>query len=182
MAFTSIDEVILAALNTMFTLEMITNVAGDPMALHTLKQDPLQDDPTLTAPYLIYSPDVEKGIKLDDRFEQEIGGPVHYKHCYRAKCGTPRATDRVTARQYIETLTQRAMWSLIRHFDLSDVNGGPITSSDGGKRIEAAYKLEVEVATSRIYGGETEWYGEGHINWWYPVAWYVPIVSANFGL
>src|SRR3954465_5683030 len=110
MLSSDIDEVILAALSQVFTIELMTGLAGDALQLKTLKQADLQDDPTLTAPYLVYQDDPEKGVtrmphELEHMYgSSEIGGPIKYVHYYRGKFGSPLATTRESQRAAIATM------------------------------------------------------------------------------
>jgi hypothetical protein len=67
------------------------------------------------------------------------------------------------------------MNTLAANFDLSAVAGDALTSQDRSRVIEGAnpYHMFSEQVKTRVYGGESTWYGEGHVFWRYPVSWYV---------
>jgi len=128
------------------------------------------------APFVLYRPDHKKGYKIDRHCSFEIGGPMHYKHYFIAKCGTLRQTTREAARTQIAELVQRVMYVLIRFFDLSGlIAPGALTTPDGGKILEGETPTEVESGEAEIYGGETEWYGRAEIEFCYSVSWFVPL-------
>lgn len=176
-----IEESILSTLQTMFTQEMQTKVTGDDLALKVCKQAPLQDDPTAVAPYLVYEKDPEQGVQhmkhqdIHIYGDAEIGGPLRYLVYFRAICGTPLATTREQAQKDINNVMSRAMNALAYYFDLSGL-AGSVTSPDLSRVIEGAnqYYMFTQEQRTRIYGGESTWYGEGHLFWRYPVSWYVP--------
>jgi hypothetical protein len=176
-----IEETILSSLQTMFTQALITAVPGDALALHVLKQGPLQDDPTAVAPYLVYTKDQDKGVqrmKHEDckiYGDVEIGGPLRFLIYFNGICGTPLATTKEQAQKDVNNLMSRIMNALAANFDLSKVAGGVLQSQDTSRLIEGAnpyYLFEDQVKT-RVYGGESTWYGEGHVCWRYPISWYV---------
>lgn len=176
-----IEEQILAALEQVFQQELITNIpATDPLALKTLKISPLQDDPTLVAPYLTYGPDFEMGMVpiVEGRFEREygsvqIGGPYMYVSYWSATVGTPFASTRAECLQQISNLTSRVSRVLMAYYDLSNVLAeGLLMSPDQSIRIEGANPLLIDKTRKRLEGGEQTWFGQGLISWHYPVAWY----------
>jgi hypothetical protein len=177
-----IDERILTALQTIFTLELQEKARGDPLALNVLKQADLQDDPTTSAPYLIYKPygGIDDGMRLiagDETHEYgcaEIGGPIRYLYLYEAKFGAPLASTREEARGNTASLMSRIISCLIHYMDLSGVLGeGMLQSSDGKQYIEGNNNRLVRKAGFRIYGGEQTFYGEGKVYWQYPVSWLI---------
>ena len=176
-----IEQSIFSTLNAMFTQTLQTNVLGDFLALRTLKKAPLQDDPTLTAPYLVYQKDPEMGIKTirgeDERIygSAEIGGPLRYLLYMDATCGTPLTTTREEADNNINNLASRVMNALATYFDLSGFTGNVLESPDMSRLIEGANPLLMfyKECRTRIYGGESTWYGEARIYWRYPISWYV---------
>lgn len=175
-----IEEQINQALLTVFTSELQTAVAGDSLALHVLKQAPLQDDPTTAAPYLVFTKDQDKGARRITRQEEEeygsaeIGGPLRYLLFYSATCGTPLTTNQTEAQAAINNLTSRVMNVLARHYDLAGiVVPGSLYAQDMSRLIDGANQYLIDDAKTRIYGGESTWYGEGKISWHYPVSWYV---------
>ena len=180
---TDIDEQILAALQVIFALEMQVKVGGDALALQTLKQDPLQDDPTVVAPFVVYSPALseEETIRLVTHKEMEIyggveiGGPLVYMHLFEASFGTPQAATREQARRDGATLMSRIVQTLITYSDLSGVlaRGQLLRSADQSKVIELALNRLVTKAGFVIYGGEQTFYTKGKVSWQYPVSWYV---------
>jgi hypothetical protein len=91
-------------------------------------------------------------------------------------CGTPLATTKEQAQKDINNLMSRIMNVLATNYDLSGiVASGGLYSPDMSRVIEGAnkyYMFEDQVKT-RVYGGESTWYGEGHVCWRYPVSWYV---------
>lgn len=176
-----IDENILSALQQVFQVELMEYLTaqGDPLTLKTLKQSDLQDDPTLVAPYLTYRPDIDKGVMPPTPEQEkmygghEIGGPILFIHYYDAKFGTPLATDRASQRRAIGILSSRVQSVLIKFYDLAGVIAdGALESPDQSKVIEGASPYLIDRATTRIFGGETTFYGEGRIYWHYPVRWY----------
>lgn len=176
-----IDGVILSALAQVFAYELQQRVAGDSLALKTLKQADLQDDPTLTAPYLVFSDDpdegqrpIREGGEMDRMYGGvEIGGPVRFLHYFICKFGTPLATTREQCRSDVATLQARIEDTLEQYFDLSGVLApGLLQSSDTTIRIEGANPLLIDKMTKRIYGGEQTFYGEGTISWHYPISRY----------
>src|ERR1700738_5064126 len=120
-----VEQSVFSTLNAMFTQTLQTNVLGDALALRTLKKAPLQDDPTLTAPYLVYQKDPDMGIKIMSSEEEriygsaEIGGPNRYLLYMNATCGSPLATTREEADNAINNLVSRTMNALAEYFDLS---------------------------------------------------------------
>lgn len=173
-----IEEQIHTALLSVFQTEL--QQISDALALHTLKIAPLQDDPTTAAPYLVFEKDPDKGVRRMTREEGveygdvEIGGPLRYLLFYRATIGTPLTANQQLAQASINNLVSRAMNVLARHYDLSGiVLPGGLFSSDVSRLVEGANQYLIDDAQTRIYGGETTWYGEGHIQWHYPVSWSV---------
>lgn len=173
-----IEEKINTALLSVFTQELI--LPNDLLSLRTLKQAPLQDDPTSSAPYLVYEKDPEKGsrrMKGEEEAEYgsaEIGGPLRYMLFYRATCGTPLTTNQVDAQASINNLVSRIMNVIARHFDLAGINTlGSLFSEDMSRLIDGSNMYLIDDARTRVYGGESTWYGEGHIQWHYPVSWNV---------
>lgn len=178
-----IEEQILAALQVIFQKELqVQAPPGDRLALKTLKPAPLQDDPTLAAPYLVYSPDFEKGERLVKHGQEEreygcieIGGPLRFVRYYTATCGTPIVTSREQCYADINNLKTRVMEVLLLYQDLAGVlSVGPLKSQDGSKVIEGQNPLLIDCSKTRIKGGEQTWFGEGTIEWHYPVSWYWP--------
>jgi hypothetical protein len=175
-----IEEQILAALQQMFAAELQTALAGDRLALKTLKPLPLQDDPTLSAPYLVYGPDYELGTRLVKYGEEEkeygcveIGGPVRFLRFYTAICGTPVVTTREQCYADIASLSTRVLQILMQHYDLSNILvSGQLQSADQSTWIEGANPLLIDGCRSRLKGGEQTWFGEATITWHYPVSWY----------
>ena len=169
-----IDGPILAALLYVFTLELQQTQS----ILKTLKQADLQDDPTLTAPYLVFRDDPQKGQtrilggELAKQYGSvEIGGPVRYLHHFKAKYGTPLATTRNQARVDIATLEARVEDVLFKYFSLANTTqSGMLTSTDNTRRIEGANTFLIDDMEKRIYGGEQTFYGEGTMCWHYPVS------------
>ncbi len=185
MLSSDIDEQILSALAQVFTTELITNVAGDPLALKTLKQFDLQDDPTQVAPYLVYGPakNEDGNIRQPSSEEErmfgwcpaEIGGPLRYVHLFEAKFGTPLSASRETARQTAAALLSRIAGVIIKYQDLSGVlsSGGELASADFSRILRGSNPLLVTQMGYRIYGGEQTFYGEGKLSWRYPVEWFM---------
>lgn len=179
-----IEQTIFATLQAMFTYTLQTSIPHDFLTLRTLKKAPLQDDPTLTAPYLVYQKDPEMGIKIIMGEEAkiygsaEIGGPQRYLLYMNATCGTPLTTTREEADNNINNLTTRVMNVLAQYFDLSGFTQDAVESPDLSRILEGAnsYYMFYKECRTRIYGGESTWYGEGHVYWRYPVSWYVQSV------
>jgi len=176
-----IEESILSTLQILFTQQLITHVSGDVLALKVLKQAPLQDDPTAVAPYFVYEKNPDKGTQRITHHEEhiygsaEIGGPIRALISFHGICGTPLATTKEQAQRDINNLMSRIMNALTTYFDLSGVVGHGLTSPDMSRIIEGAnqfYMFDEDIKT-RVYGGESTWYGEGQIYWRYPVSWYV---------
>lgn len=178
-----IDENVLAALQIIFLNDLQTaiNTAGGYLPLKVLKQADLQDDPTISAPYLVYRPDIDKGIipipkDMEHMYgSSEIGGPFKYLHHFDAKYGSPIRSTRNQARTDIAIIQTRVMQTLMNHCDLSNVltpTSGSLGAPDQSKYIEGANPYLIDKITTRIIGGETTFFGEGHIYWHYPVSWY----------
>lgn len=179
------EEAILRALQIVFTTELIEKMGRDPLQLRVLRQAPLQDDPTLSAPYLVYAPDereekgtmrIKPGSELDTEYgSAEIGGPLRYIQYYTATCGTPLKTAREDARAAIANLTARVVLVLQNFFELTGVLGpGVLTSPDQMVRLEGNHPYLVDRTTTRIYGGESTFYGEGKVYWHYVYSLYGP--------
>jgi hypothetical protein len=179
-----IEHSVFSTLNAMFTETLQNKVAGDFLALRTLKKAPLQDDPTLTAPYLVYQKDPEMGIRMMSGEEQkiygaaEIGGPQRYLLYMDATCGTPLTSNREEADNNINNLASRVMNVLAEYFDLSGFTRDALMSPDMSRIIEGAnpWTMFYKECRTRIYGGESTWYGEARIYWRYPISWYVQSV------
>lgn len=177
-----IEETILVALGLVFKQELITKTApGDILSLKTLKVAPLQDDPTLVAPYLVYAPDPDKGYRLMSHEEEhiygcaEIGGPIRFLRFYKALCGTPIVGTRESALGAINNLTTRIVGTLMQYFDLAGVVAvGPLMSADNSHLIEGANQRLVDGVTTKLEGGEQTWFTKGTVCWHYPVSWYQP--------
>lgn len=179
-----IDEKILSAIGIIFQRELQTNVS-DALALKTLKQAPLQDDPTLVAPFVCYSNEggtegqsmrlVAHGHETAEYGDIEIGGPIRYLYCYSCSFGTPLATTREQVRADAATLMTRIVRALIKYSDLSGVlvEGQDMASDDYGQRIEGQNIRLVTNAGYDLFGGETTFYGKGKVCWRYPVSWYL---------
>lgn len=177
-----IDDQIMAALQQIFAYELQQQVVGDSLALKTLKPDPLQDDPTLSAPYVIFKPfgGEGEGVRLLKHEEEhlyggtEIGGPIRYLHLYECEYGTPQAATRQQARSDAAGLQARIVTALIKYMDLSGVLApGELQSADQSQRIEGQNYHMVTHAGYRIYGGEQTFFGKGRVFWQYPVCWYI---------
>lgn len=129
----------------------------------------------------MYTKDQEKGIQRIQHEDckiygdVEIGGPMRFLIYFNGICGTPLANTKEQAQKDVNNLMARIMDTLASNFDLSAVIGDALMSSDRSRIIEGAnpyYMFEDQVKT-RVYGGESTWYGEGHVCWRYPVSWYV---------
>jgi hypothetical protein len=165
-----IETPILTALGTVFKAELQTNIgSADVLKLRRLDQAPLQDDPTKTAPYLVYSTMPGAWEAMSDLDIAEIGGGVLYEIRMAATCGTPRTTSKPDANQAINTLADRITGVLTKHYDLSGIlSGGVLASSDGTKFIDAMSPQMLELGIQRrTYGGGAEWYGEAMFMWKY---------------
>lgn len=182
-----IEEQILAALQQIFAATLQTDLTGDRLALKVLKPLPLQDDPTLSAPYVVYGPDYEKGTRLIKHGEEakeygdvEIGGPVRFIRYYSAICGTPIVTTREQGYADIASLSTRVIQVIMQHFDLSGVlTPGRLQSTDHSTWIDGANPLLIDEARSRLKGGEETWFGEATITWHYPVSWWPSYLSST---
>ncbi len=172
-----IEESIMSALGTIFANEL-TGLSGDSLSLTTLKQAPLQDDPTQVAPYLVYSPDREKGFRIMTTEEckiygdSEIGGPLRCLRFFTATCGVPFYPTRAATYAAINNLTWRVYRVLIKYFDLAGVNSyGPLMSPDSTEVIEGANPYSMfEGARTTLEGGEQTWFGTGFVSWKYPIS------------
>jgi len=183
-----IDEKILDAIGRVFDIELVQqpSLSGDPLALQALKQAPLQDDPTLSAPYVVYNNDLDgkdQSIRLVKRGEEEaeygmaeIGGPIRYLYCYACRFGTPEVSTREEARADGAALKDRIIVALIKHANLSNVlSPGILSSEDETKRIEDQNNRLVTGAGYSIFGGENTFFGKGRVYFRYPVAWDINI-------
>lgn len=185
-----IDEQILAALQLLFQVALINSYVGDRLQLNTLKQSPLQDDPTIVAPYVTYGPNnsEDTSIRLPTHEEQkmyggaEIGGPIKYLHFYQIQFGTPQATSREQVRQDGAILMTRIVQTLASYNDLSGIlaPGQMLTSSDDSKYIEGSNPLLVTKAGYHEYGGEQTFYSKGLVLFQYPVSWNIPRRTYSF--
>lgn len=186
-----IDEQILAALQLLFQVALIDSYPGDRLQLTTLKQSPLQDDPTIVAPYVTYGPNnsEDAAIRLPTREEErmyggvEIGGPMKYLHFYQVEFGTPQSLSREEVRQDGATLMSRIVQTLAAYNDLSGILGPPgtmLTSSDSSKYIEGSNNRLVTQAGYHEYGGEQTFYAKGMVLFQYPVSWNIPQRTYTF--
>ncbi len=161
----------MAALKQIFTANLITAIpVSDRLRLKILKPHPLQADPTTSAPYLTYAPAYEIGRQKSDRDLVEIGGGVLWSTPFRATCGTPRDTTQDAAYADIEELAQRVENVILANYNLSGilVSGQDLKSDDGSANVQANSPDEVWLGTrTRIYGGESEWYGEALMHFAY---------------
>ena len=160
-----IETPALAKLTEIFTDALVT-----PGILKTLKIWPLQDDPTLVAPYLIFAPDPVKSIQPDNRDEKdfiEIGGPIHFLHHFHAQCGTPSQKTREAAFSAINNLVTKVARIIMNNFALDG-----ITSEDQQLRIEGANPYQIPLIEWKIFGGNNEFFGKATFSWYYPVSWY----------
>jgi hypothetical protein len=158
----NIEAQILTALKTIFAAELQAAFPlSDPLRIKLLKSAPLQADPTTVAPYLIYGPAFEIGRTRSKKDVVEIGGGILWDVPFRATCGTPKASNQDTAYSQIEELAQRVENTLLAHFDLFGVlaPNQQLQSQDGSAFIDAMDPSTFWIGT-RIYGGDTEWYGE----------------------
>lgn len=184
-----IEEQILAALQQLFSsaLPLQANQSPDPLALKTLHPIPLQDDPTLAAPYVVYGPDYERGSRLIKHGEEEreygaieIGGPTRFLRYYTATIGTPMVTTREVCYAQIANLSTRVVQVLMAHFDLSNILApGRLQSQDQSIWIEGANPLMIDEFKSRAKGGEQTWFGECNVTWHYPVSWYPTYLASS---
>jgi hypothetical protein len=181
-----IDEKILDAIGTVFRIELQQQPAlrADPLALRTLKESPLQDDPTLTAAYVTYSNykgdtgesicSITHGQEAGWYGSNEIGGPIRYLYKYACVFGTPEVTTRNQARADAACIMNRITVTLIKYANLSNVlSPGELMSEDESKRLEGQNPLLVTNAGYSIFGGENTFYGKGKVFFQYPVSWYV---------
>lgn len=184
-----LDEKILDAIGQIFAINLQQQpvISGDPLALQTIKQAPLQDDPTLTAPYVTYNNDQDskgQSIRLISHKEEEriygsseIGGPIRYLYCYGCQFGTPERQTREQARADGAALMNRIVKTLVSYANLSNVlSPGMLTSEDGSKYIEGQNGRLVTGAGYSIFGGESTFFGKGKVYWVYPVSWDVPVL------
>jgi hypothetical protein len=174
-----IDLQILEALKSIFTNELQTQVdPTDPLWVRTLRVIPLQDDPTLTAPYVTWGPDYDKEIISIQGGEwakiygsSEIGGPARFLYFYQVVCGTPFASTREACSRQIGDLSARVVDVLMRHYDLSNILApGALISDDGGRYIEGANKKLVDQIDRKLEGGEQTWFGRCSISFHFPVS------------
>jgi hypothetical protein len=179
-----IDEKILDCLNQIFAIDLQQQPAltNDPLTLLTLKQAPLQDDPTLMAPYVVYNNNLDdqgQCIRLVKHGDEEniygsaeIGGPIRYLYCYGCLFGTPEKQTRDQARADGAALMNRIIKTLIANANLSNIlSPGLLTSDDQSKFIEGQNNRLVTGAGYSIFGGESTFYGRGKVYWQYPVSW-----------
>jgi hypothetical protein len=184
-----IDEKILDAINAIFRMELQQEPAqrADSLALRTLGETPLQDDPTLTAPYLTYSNykgdtgesicSITHGQEAGWYGSLEIGGPIRYLYRYTCVFGTPEVTQRHQARADAACLMNRITATLIKYASLSNVlSPGELMSEDETKRLEGQNPLLVTNAGYSIFGGENTFFGKGKVMWQYPVSWYLTML------
>jgi hypothetical protein len=184
-----IDEKILDAIGAIFEINLQQQqlIVGDPLALITLLQAPLQDDPTLTAPYVVYSNDQDskgQSIRLPKHGHEqaeygsaEIGGPIRYLYCYTCQFGTPERQTRAQARSDAACLMNRIVKTIITYAMLSNVlSPGNLTSEDGTKYIEGQNNRLVSGAGYSIFGGEATFFGKGRVCWLYPISWDIDMI------
>ena len=162
-----IETPILAALQILFDEQLLQKGL-----LKTLKQAPLQDDPTLTAPYLIFADDDTLGYGPDTRegyASAEIGSGsiLHKLHYFKGMCGVPSQKSQMAARAAINDLRAKIERILAANYAL-----GGITSDDYQIRIEGANQFLVQSNVGKIFGGGQEFYGKATITWYYPCSWY----------
>jgi hypothetical protein len=187
LASPDIDEVICQALQTIFTneLQVALQQVEDPLAVITIHQADLQENPTLVAPYVVYRPDPEKGRStvphdLESIYgSAEIGGIMRYLHFYYLKYGSPIEPTRDQARADIAVVESRILRTLKNHFDLTGIAGissavdGRLWSADQSKVIDGAnpYYM-IDQIKNEITGGNNTFFGTGYVLFHYPVIWY----------
>lgn len=166
-----IETVIQAALALVLQDELITSVpASDKLRLKTLTALPLQKDPTTSAPYLAYGPAWEIGSTLSDADVVEIGGGLLYETSWKCVCGIPRQRTREAAYSSIANLINRVQRVVVRrHPSLSGILApGRLTAADGTQYLDGQDPSSMWLGTRRrIYGGDTEFYGEALMFWRY---------------
>jgi hypothetical protein len=151
---------ILHGLQAGYTTALQTNApAGDPLAPKTIKISPLQDDPTSphVAPYVIFRPDPDRGGIPDPRMTPEMGYSwwIYY---FQTAVGTPRATNRLDAYSHLGELLRRIQQYLNQDPTLGGLQADEFELTGG------QYADRVIAVRSRIYGGETEWYGQAIVD------------------
>jgi hypothetical protein len=166
----TIDSAIMDALNSIFTSELQVNVqAGDLLKLRKLTEFPLQDDPTKSAPYVVYAPVPDIGRQPVPSVEAEIGAGPLWVTYYKAVAGTPQRSTKATAYQAIDELSRRVERTIMRHYDLSNVLApGTLYSADKSEFIDAQNPLYFYKGTyRRTFGGGNTFFGEALFIWTY---------------
>lgn len=166
-----IEDAILQALLQVIGQELQATVT-DTLKLKYLALAPFQNDPITNAPYLVFGPAYELGRKPitdKDMGGMSIGGPSLWRTYIKGVCGTPRAQDRETAYALINELSHRVEESVMKHYDLSGILApGGLVSPSKNEYIDAMNpQLMWKGTTRRIYGGDTEFYGQAFMIWSY---------------
>lgn len=171
MSLINVEKSIRLALNTIFALELQTNIPDtDRLQLHTIRLWPLQDDPTEVCPFVTYGPHPQLGrVVIAD--EAEIGGPTWYWTYFRAVVGTPLAVTRDQAYDDVEELVTRVETVLQKYYALENVMQiGQLTGDDGSEMVAGNNPVDMMLGSAhRIYGGDAQFYGEGKLIWRYRI-------------
>jgi hypothetical protein len=140
------------------TADMQTAIdEDDSLRLKLVSKAPFQDDPTTRAPFIIVGYNDDQGSELDPFHDPEVGGGVRWMHPFVLWGGTPRKSSRTLCYAAINSLKRRAIRVLYDHENLDDLASG------SGEYLDVGTWDMIDLATSRIFGGESEWYGEMRI-------------------
>jgi hypothetical protein len=155
MAYEIIDT-ILETLRSVLTVALQLNVPPtDPLRLRTITLEPLQDDPTTTAPSCIIGLDHEKGRQLLPPEYAELGTPAtRWINYFQLRGYLPQRSTKEEAYRDLGELADRVVATLIKNFDLDGI------TADNGEAVSGCNKLLVDQQQLRVFGGESEWYGE----------------------
>jgi hypothetical protein len=168
MANRAIEQQIRLALTQIFTNELV--IPGDPLSLKTIRVWPLQDDPTLVAPYVCFGPHPQLG-RVPDEEIQEIGGATYFWTVFRLIAGTPLGISREIAWDNIEDLSTRLENVIQEHYNLANVLApGALIAASGLEAITIQDPITMMLGSaSRIYGGDNQFYGETKMIWRYRI-------------
>ena len=143
-----------------FTDELQTQVsADDPLRLQLAARAPLQDDPTVVAPFVIVGLDYERGRIPDPVHEPEIGSGPKWLSFFRVLGRVAPQDSKEAAYLAAASLNSRAIGALLRrHRDLESLR-----ANDGEYVFDCCYPDLILKNVVRPFGGENEWFGEFQI-------------------
>jgi len=143
-----------------FTEDLRVNVPdNDPLQLQIAGRAPLQDDPTVVAPFVIVGLDYERGRIPDPLHEPEMGSGPKWLNFFRILGRVAPQDSKESAYLAAAQLNSRAIGMLLRHHRHLE----SLKADDGERIFDCCYPDLILKNVVRPFGGENEWFGEFQI-------------------